>query len=583
MKKILLICISLLFLISPIDIAQARELEDIDDWYIKDFKTEIVVNPDTSVTITEWIVADCGNLPDKHGIYRVLPTFYQETFWRRIQTPITLHSITDFSGKYHPFTVINNPDSITWKIGNPNRTVQNEQQYKIKYTVQNAVRTRNASFDELYWNLNGNFWDIETDAFEATIQFPLGINQSNSNTYYYFGQFGEKRQENVSMHWLDDQTLKVQALGMMRVGEGITLSTTFPKGIMTALPLSLWNQYQQWTIYLLPLVVLLFCFSLWYRVGKDINLKKAIVPEYAPPAGYDVLELAMIYHNAKFSNKFISAAIMDLAARKVIQIKDIVLSHDDKMVDCTFVFQKNDQTLTAREQLIIKGIFDTDTPLSGSTATLSSLKDRFYTSIPDIIVGTKDALKEKGIFTAEGMQMTLKLALTATGGIFLEVLLVVIGLIDTAEQGLVIFSCFVILLIFSQFMAKLTTKGYELKRHLKGFCLFMNTAEKHRQMFLEKSFLFEQMLPFAVIFGLVKKWVTAAKKIYANTDTNQASIYWGGAMPIATINSSDAFTSALSSFSSNMTSTMSSSPSSSGSSGSGSSGGGGGGGGGGGW
>ena len=35
--------------------------ENVTDWYIKNFETEIVVNKDSTLDITEWITADCGN------------------------------------------------------------------------------------------------------------------------------------------------------------------------------------------------------------------------------------------------------------------------------------------------------------------------------------------------------------------------------------------------------------------------------------------------------------------------------------------------------------------------------------------
>ncbi len=68
--------------------------ETVTDWYIKDFQSDIVVNADSSLDITENIVADCGNLPDKHGIFRILPTIRNDN---KTKTPVELVSITDFN------------------------------------------------------------------------------------------------------------------------------------------------------------------------------------------------------------------------------------------------------------------------------------------------------------------------------------------------------------------------------------------------------------------------------------------------------------------------------------------------------
>jgi len=71
-----------------------------DDWYIKNFDSRIELNSDCSATVTERITADCGNAPNKHGIFRALPLFYDRG-GEKIPTPVTLLSITDFNGKAH--------------------------------------------------------------------------------------------------------------------------------------------------------------------------------------------------------------------------------------------------------------------------------------------------------------------------------------------------------------------------------------------------------------------------------------------------------------------------------------------------
>ena len=61
--------------------------------------------------------------------------------------------------------------TITWKIGDANKTVRGLNYYKIVYEVKNAVRFGNPDFDELYWNLLGTFWQIDIDNFSAELVF----------------------------------------------------------------------------------------------------------------------------------------------------------------------------------------------------------------------------------------------------------------------------------------------------------------------------------------------------------------------------------------------------------------------------
>src|SRR3989344_2270541 len=139
----------------PLATIEARDASQITDWYIKDFQSNIIVNKDSSLDITENIIADCGNLPDKNGIFRILPLFYAKTSSEKVRTPIKLVSITDFNGTSYKYTESRDGKTVTWKIGDPNQTVSGVNNYKIVYNVANTMRFSAANFDEFYWNLNG--------------------------------------------------------------------------------------------------------------------------------------------------------------------------------------------------------------------------------------------------------------------------------------------------------------------------------------------------------------------------------------------------------------------------------------------
>ena len=59
-----------------------------------------------------------------------------------------------------------------------------------------------------------------------------------------------------------------------------------------------------------------------------------------------------------------------------------------------------------------------------------------------------------------------------------------------------------------------TLKGAEVKWKIRGFRLFMKTADKNRAKFYEKENIFEKFLPYAIVFGITDLWVKWMKKIY---------------------------------------------------------------------
>jgi len=222
--------IAAIILILP-EIIFARNQESITDWYIKDFQSVITVNKDSSLLAEEKIIADAGNLPDKHGIFRIMPTQLKTTR-ETIKTPVKLVGITDFDGNKIPYSTItdNFNHTITWKIGDADKTVTGENQYKITYLVKNAVRSSNADFDELYWNILGNFWDIDIEKFSVDIVFPDGINQANSETYVYSGNPNFQHESLENHEWIGNNTLRVTSKQMIYPRTRITASVTFPKG-----------------------------------------------------------------------------------------------------------------------------------------------------------------------------------------------------------------------------------------------------------------------------------------------------------------------------------------------------------------
>ena len=124
---------------------------------------------------------------------------------------------------------------------------------------------------------------------------------------------------------------------------------------------------------------------------------------------------------------------------------------------------------------------------------------------------------------------------------------------------------------FGMIMPRRTEKGAQADWQLKGFKLYLSTAEKYRLQWQEKENIFETFLPYAMALGVAEKW----SKTFADVNLPPPSWYSG----TGTWSSIYAWQ-ALSSFNSSLSSATV--PSSGGSSG-GFSGGGGGGGGGGSW
>ena len=571
--------------------ARATDSAAITDWYIKDFQSDIVVNTDSSLLITEKITADCGDLPDKHGIFRVLPLSYQKTATEIVKTPIKLISITDFNDKPIDYSTskssLGSISTISWKIGDANTTVTGVNYYKITYKVENVVRFDNSAFDELYWNLSGNFWEIDIDNFVAIIHLPDGITKENSTPQLYSGIYSDKNNTKATNAWINNKNIEIKSNSSIEPGAGITVSLTFPKNVLTPYRPSIWIKIFVYLISLMPLLVLFLCYKAWKKYGRDPKINSAIAPEFEIPEKLTPISMGLVQTNGKIKNEYLSAEIIYLATLGVIKIEQIqkksLLQKEDYLLQ---YLPEHKAKLTPEDQILLIKIFGN---LKGEQSIrLSDMKDTFYTKINDVESAVYNSLiKAKYL---EKIGNNLKTAFLATGCVMLFILTPILSslfgtMLDEDIVFALIGSSFVsaiIILVFSFFMPKRTDTGAFLEHRIKGFKLYMETAEKYRQQFNEKENIFEKLLPYAIIFGMTQKWIKTMKSIYgADYFANYHPVWFYG-MNGGVFNF-DSFAANIESVSSQMATTMASSPSSSGAGGGGFSGGGGGGGGGGGW
>lgn len=475
-KKIALLIFSLGLLCFP-SFSFARVT--LTDWYIQDFDSKIVVNKDSSLDITETIKADCGNLPDKHGIFRILPTQVNIS-GKKIQMPVELISISNEKGKDYKYDTTKdfNNGTVTWKIGDANKTVQGVNTYIIKYKVENTIRFGNPAFDELYWNLNGNFWTIQTDKFHASIVFPNEINKQNATVEYYTGLANSKEKSLATYAWTSSNVLEISSNETLQEGSGITASITFPKNIIAPYAPSLWKTYGEYLFFLIPLIAFIACFLLWKKYGEDPKVDRAIIAEYAPPADLSPIEMGTLMKSGGFENSFITAEIIWLATRGLIVIKEIeekVLFFSTKDHELT---QKHDAnvelTLNGAQQKILQAVF-----VAGAVIKLSSLKNKFYTNIKGIQEVAKKSLVKKKLIQDAGISIGFAMKVASPFLLWPAFIL----LNNSIILGFSLIVSAVIVFIFGFIMPRRTPKGAELNWQIEGFKLFMETVDKDRAAF----------------------------------------------------------------------------------------------------
>ena len=229
---------------------------------------------------------------------------------------------------------------------------------------------------------------------------------------------------------------------------------------------------------------------------------------------------------------------------------------------------------------MLDGIFDAGVRL----VPLSALDNEFYKQLPGIRDAVYDRLVNRGLYRSRPDYVKAR---WIGGGVALGVLLAMFGAVFGARLSMTPLPFVIggaltagIVALFGRFMPARTVAGARAYEGTRGFEEFLQRVESDRfARVIKTPEMFERFLPYAMAFGVEKKWASAFKDIVREPPSWYVGSNPGGF-------STGGFSSRLGALSTHAAGAMSSSPRSSGGSGfggGGSSGGGGGGGGGGGF
>ena len=519
--------------------AHAQAAERIDRYDVA-----IVIEDDGSLTVTEKIAYDFAS-NERHGIIREIPTTlrYDDTYDR--EYPLTVLSVTATGDASADYTVEHPGGGVTAiKVGDPDRTISGRHTYEIRYRVEGAL---NGFPDhvELYWNANGNEWDVPIRVAEAAVNGPADIRR----VACYAGYQGSTTPCGKST--VDGTAARFAARDLPPSG-GVTVVVSLPKG---SVPKPVPVLVERWSaaraFALTPatgvasggLLMLLFggiAYLLW-RTGRDRRWRGGQVDqvmgnptgeaqsvplfeggasapvEFAPPEDLRPGQIGTLL-DERANTLDVTASIVDLAVRGYLLIQEIPKEGLFGKPDWTLIrLEKSDDDLLPYERKLLDGLFR-----DGTEVTLSSLRNTFaerlravegslyvdavtqgwFTARPDKV---RTSWNRRGwLLLAAGIGLTFVLARWTHWGI-VGIPVIVAGLL---------------LVWFDRFMPARRPKGTAMLRRVRGFRTVIETAETHMSRWAEEENVFPRFLPFAVVFGCTEKWAKAFEGLAREQDTS---------------------------------------------------------------
>ena len=332
------------------------------DERILDFHSDIRVNPDSSLDVTETIRVLADGTRIKHGITRMFPTDYPDAYGNAVHVGFEMISAERQHyreiWRSEPFE-----NGVRIYLGDPDTIVAaGAQEYTLHYRT-----TRQLGFfpdhDELYWNVTGNGWNFVIDHASADVTLPSAIPSAQITLTAYTGVQGAKGRNfkaaaDKASHALFETTAPLS------VREGLSIVVGFPKGFVTPPD---GEQQLRWLLAdnahivvgcLGLLAVLVYFLIVWWRVGRDPRAGP-IVPQYEAPDGLTPGSLRFVELES-YDDRCFAADLVDLGVRGALQIrqagrdyvlKNVAQSADD-LPDIELKLHNN--LLDGRDELELK-------------------------------------------------------------------------------------------------------------------------------------------------------------------------------------------------------------------------------------
>lgn len=597
---------------------------------ILNYHVRIDVLPNADIIVEESIRVRAEGERIKRGIFRALPLKARDKSGKVVKTRYEILSVrTDAPGGGY-FTE-KQGDFLMLYVGDANVYLDpGVYNYTLKYQVKAQVGFFE-KYDEVYWNVTGNEWEFQIDSVTAYVVVPSGTRQIQHAAYT--GKFGETGKD-YSVEEIDGgRALMFKTSRPLLFNEGLTVAVAWPKGYVSPPPPPD-IPFGKNAIMVISaagcILLLLYYMVSWFRVGKDPD-GIPVIPLFFPPDNLSPAALRYIYKNG-YGDKCLTSTIINLAVKGFLRI------NESNEVFKLHKLKDSAEGLNGEEKAVMAELFskeNTFTLKQSNYKTLQKCRSRLLRELS--VQKEKDYIRNNYLWLIPGFLITV-----ITAGILFSVaekmeegsgvpvpivfgwsffLSILIGaLISTWEDnrqrlGLIGFGIFsiwggyhlsVILLseyhwaevffmvlmpvlniVFYFLLKAPTLAGSKMISRIKGFKMYLGTAEKERLAVLHPPDrtpeLFEKYLPYALALSEEKAWAQQFNDVLDKASREGYQPTWYSGNSWRHFSAASLAETMGDSFASSVTSYSSAPGSSSGSSGGGSSGGGGGGGGGGGW
>jgi predicted nucleic acid-binding Zn ribbon protein len=201
-----------------------------DEERITSFHSDIIVNSDAILKVTETIAVKSTGEQIRHGLYRDFPTTRLDRTGRSSAVGFNLLEVQR-DGHKEPHHLVKTSGNVRIYMGDANVLIPpGNHTYKLTYATDHQLGFF-PDHDELYWNVTGVGWVFPIEKASATVTLPAGIRPADIKVAGYTGPAGSREQDLTA---LVDETGKAQfaTTRPLASNEGLTIAVYFSKGFL---------------------------------------------------------------------------------------------------------------------------------------------------------------------------------------------------------------------------------------------------------------------------------------------------------------------------------------------------------------
>jgi len=452
---------------------------------IQNFRAEYQIRQDGTVKVKEQISYQFTS--PRHGIYRKIPLIKTNKDGQKYKLELVDVAVN------HSFSQSTQNNTLTLKIGDPNKKITGLKEYIIEYTLKGAL-TYFSDHDEFYWNVTGNDWEVSILAAQAKVFLPA--KQKVTRTDCFTGKAGST--EKFCQEQVSSEETVFSTNSSLSMSQGLTIVAGFPKGLVAELKAAPYQPFWQTSFGQFLSVILKICFLLaivfwylvfpiwivvkWYKSGRDPRgtIGQASAWFSPPKVGSSELSPAEVgtLVDEKVSFVEFSATIVDLARRGYLRIKE-----EAKNSFSLIMQDKADKSsLREYEKELLDNLFAKNKTLKIEGANL-------YTPYSQLVKQLYQRVVELGLFAKNPNSIRL-----------------IYGIVAALALSTLNILLFLAAVIFGLAMPKKTVTGVNAANQAEALKKFLTSQKRQLEFQADKQLLFEKLLPYAIVFGVEKVW-----------------------------------------------------------------------------